>query len=81
MVVANTELRAIGVALQKYIAGDGELCVNGITMVAVFSDSQVAIRWTVHLDTEPGQQLARAINEHTRAPRAPGIGAEIHCIP
>jgi hypothetical protein len=49
--------------------------------VAVFSDSQAAIRRTAHLDPGPGQQLARAINEHARALRAHGIEAAIHWVP
>jgi ribonuclease HI len=34
-----------------------------------------------HLDPGPGQQLARAINEHARALRAHGIEAAIHWVP
>ena len=49
--------------------------------MAVFSDSQAAIRRTAHLDPGPGQQLARAINEHARALRAHGIEAVIHWVP
>jgi hypothetical protein len=51
------------------------------TTVAVFSDSQAAIRRTAHLDPGPGLQLARAINEHARALRAHGIEAGIHWVP
>jgi hypothetical protein len=49
--------------------------------VAVFSDSQAAIRRTAHLDPGPGQQLARAINKHERALHAPGIDVVIHWVP
>jgi len=49
--------------------------------VAVFSDSQAAIRRTAHLDPVPRQQLARAINEHARALRVRGIKVMIHWVP
>ena len=49
--------------------------------MAAFSDSQAAIRRTIHLDPEPGQHLPRAIDEHVRALRAHGIEAAIHWVP
>jgi ribonuclease HI len=44
-----------------------------VTTAAVFHDSQTAIRRIVHLDSRPGKQLARAINEYARAHHANGI--------
>ena len=81
MEVFDAELWAIGVALQKSVARAETLRAHGVTTVAVFSDSQAAIRRTAHLDPGPGQQLARAINEHARALRAHGIEAAIHWVP
>jgi len=46
-----------------------------------FSGSQAAIRRTAHLDPGPGQQLARAVNEHARALHAHGIDVVIHWVP
>ena len=43
------------------------LRAHGVTSVAIISDSQAAIRRTVHVDPGQGQQLARAIDEHARA--------------
>jgi ribonuclease HI len=48
--------------------------------VAVFSDSQAAIRRMTHLDPGPGQHLARAINQHARALHAYGIEDTIHWV-
>jgi len=44
----------------------------------IFSDLQAAIRWTVHLDPGPGQQLERAINELARDLHAHGMEVMIH---
>jgi hypothetical protein len=49
-----------------------------VTTLAIFSDSQAAIRRTVHFDSGPGQQLASVINEHARALRGHGIEVVIH---
>jgi ribonuclease HI len=49
--------------------------------VAVFSDSQAAIRRTAHLDPGSRQQLARPINEHARALQAQVIDVVIHWVP
>jgi len=56
------------------------LRAHGVTTVAVFSDSQAAIRRTAHLDGRPGQQLARAINEHAKALGAHGIEGAINWV-
>jgi hypothetical protein len=50
----------------------------GVTTLAIFSHLQVAIRRTAHLDSGPGQQLARAINEHARALHCHRIEVGIH---
>jgi len=81
MEVSDAELWAIEVTLRKPVARAEALRAHRVTRVAVFSDSQAAIRRTVHLDPGPGLQLARAINEHTTALRAHGIEAAIHCVP
>ena len=47
----------------------------------LFSDSQVGIRPTAHLDTGPGQQLGRAMNKHARALCAHRIDAAVHWVP
>jgi hypothetical protein len=56
--VFDAELWAIGVALRKSVAQAEALRTHGVTTVAVFSDSEAAIRRTAHLDPGPGQQLA-----------------------
>jgi len=78
MQVFDAELWAIGVALRKSVARAEVLRAHGVSRVAVFSDSQAAIRQTAQLDPGPGQQLARAIKEHARSLRAQGIEAVIH---
>jgi len=50
-------------------------------IVAVFSDSQAAIRRTAHLDPGQGQQLASAINEYASALHTQGIDVLIHWVP
>jgi hypothetical protein len=49
-------------------------------MVAVFSDSQAAIRRTAHLEPGPGQRVARRINRRAQALLAHGIETEIHWV-
>ena len=53
---------------------------HGVKTVAVFSDSQAAIRRTAHLEPRPGQRLARQINRSTQALLAHGIKMEIHWV-
>jgi ribonuclease HI len=57
-----------------------------LDQVAVFSDSQAAIRRTEHLEPGPGepgpgQPLARWVNRNARALRKVGIETEIHWVP
>jgi len=79
--VFDSELCVIEVARRMFIAQSEALQAPGVTMVAVFSDLQAAIRRTVHQDPGPGQQLARAINGDATARRAHNIEAPIHCVP
>jgi len=52
-----------------------------VKMVAVFSDSQAAIRRAAHLEPGPGQRIARRINRNAQALLAQGIKTEIHWVP
>jgi ribonuclease HI len=81
MEVFDAELWAIGIALQKSVTRAETLRAHGVMTVAIFSDSQAAIRRTAHLDPGSGQQLARVINEHARALRAHGIEVVVHWVP
>jgi len=80
MEVFHAELWAIGVALWMSVAKAEALQAHGVTTVAVFSNSHAAIRRTAHLDSGPGQQLARAIPEHARALYAQGVDVVIHWV-
>jgi len=81
MELIDTELWPIRVALRKSIGRPEALRAHGVMKVAVFSDSQAAIRQTTHWDPGPGQQLVMAINEHAGALRGNGIEAAIHWVP
>jgi hypothetical protein len=52
-----------------------------VTTVAVYSDSQAAIRETVHLDSWLWRQLPRTINKPVTALHAQIINAAIHWVP
>jgi hypothetical protein len=67
MEVFETELWAIGLALEETVEKIEFLPRNWVTLVAVFSDLQAAIRWVAHLETGPGHQLARGIIRKARA--------------
>jgi len=54
--------------------------MQGVKTVAVFSDSQAAIRRAAHLDPGPWQRLARQINRRARSLLAHGIATEIHWV-
>jgi len=81
MEVFDAELWAIAVALRKSITRAEAQRSHVVTTVGIFSDLQAAIRQTAHLDPGPGQQLARAINEHARVLCAHGIEIIIHWVP
>ena len=55
--------------------------INGVKMVAVFSDSQAAIRRAAHLEPSPGQRLARRINRKAQVLLAHSIKTEIRWVP
>jgi len=74
--LGNTK-RWLGVLSEVFKKRDA-LHANGVTQVAVFSDSQAAIRWTENLDPGPGQPLVRWINRNARTLRESGIETEIH---
>jgi ribonuclease HI len=81
MEVFDAELWAIGHALEVTIEKRETLQKHGVKTVAVFSDSQAAIRRTAHLEPGPGQRLARRINRRAQALLAHGIATEIHWVP
>jgi ribonuclease HI len=56
------------------------LQARGVAKVAVFSNSQAAIRRTEHLEPGPGQTLARLINRNAKTLRKVGIETEIHWV-
>jgi hypothetical protein len=62
MEVFDAELWAIRLALEATIEKRETLQRHGVKTVAVFSDSQAAIRRTAHLEPVPGQRLARWID-------------------
>jgi len=81
--VFDTELWAIGIALRKSVARAETLTTHGVTRVAIFSDSQAAIRQMTHLDPGPGpgQPLARVVNDSARVfCDSYGIKVEIHWV-
>jgi ribonuclease HI len=81
MKVFDAELWAIALALEVTIEKRETLQIHGVKTVAVFSDSQAAIRRTAHLEPGPGQRLARRINRGAQALFAHGIKTEIHWVP
>ena len=81
MEVFDAELWAIGLLLDVVIEKKETLQEHGVKTVAVFSDSQAAIRCMAHLEPGPGQRLARWINSMARSLLAHGIATEIHGVP
>jgi len=81
MEVFDTELWAIGLALDVAIKKRETLQKHGVKTVAVFIDSQPAIRRAAHQEPGPGQRLARQINRRARSLLGHGIATEIHCVP
>ena len=79
--VFDPELRGIGLALRESVTKKDTLQTHGVTKVAVFSDSQAAIRRMAHLEPVPGQHLARSIHQCARTPHEAGIETEIHWVP
>jgi len=81
MEVFDAELWAIGLARDVPIEMRETLQVHGVKTVAVFSDSQVAIRRAAHLEPGPGPRLARRINRRAQSHLTHGIATEIHWVP
>jgi len=81
MDVFDAALWAIGLALEETIEKTDILRRNGVEIVAVFSDSQAAIRRAAHLEPGPGQRLARRINRKAQALLAHSIKTEIQWVP
>jgi len=81
MEVYDAELGAIGLALRESVRKRDTLQTHGVTKVAVFSDSQAAVRRTEHLEPGLGQPLARWINQSARTLREASIETEIHWVP
>jgi ribonuclease HI len=81
MEVFDAELWAIGLALGETVKRREILHEHVVKTVAVFSDSQAAIRRTAHLEPGPVQRLGRRINRSARALLAHGIATDIHWVP
>jgi len=81
MGVFDTELRAIGFALDETIENRDTLQRHAEKMVAICSDSKSAIRRAAHLAPGPGQRIARQINQRAWALLAHGIATQIHWVP
>jgi ribonuclease HI len=80
MEVFDAELWIIGLSLEETIEKREILQRHRVKTVAVFSDSQAAIRRTAHLEPGPGQRLARQMNRRAQAILAHGIKTEIHWV-
>jgi len=78
--VFNTELWAIGLMPGETVKRWKWLQEHRVNTVALFSDSQAAIRRTAHLELGPGHRLARRINRRAQALLAHGIATEIHLV-
>jgi len=81
MEVFNAELWVIELAHDVANEKRETLQVHGVKTVAVFSNSQIAIRRAAHLQPGPGQRRARPINRRARSLFAHAIATEIHCVP
>jgi len=81
MEVYDAELWAIRLALRESVQKRDTLQTHGVTEVAVFSDSQAAIRRTERLDHGPGRDLARWVNQCARTLHEAAIETEIHWVP
>ena len=77
----DAELWAIGLAHEATIEKTETMQRHGLRTVAVFSDSQAAVRPPAHLERGSGQLLARWINRRAQALLAYGIRTEIHWVP
>jgi len=80
MEVIEAELWAIGLALGETVKRRDRHQQHGVKMVAVFSDSQAAIRRAAQLQPGLGQRLARRINRRVRNLCGHGIANKIHWV-
>src|SRR5258707_1107393 len=81
MEVFDTDLWVIGLALDVAIKKTETLHMHGVKIVAVFSDTQAAIRRVAHREPGPVQQLARRIKRTAQSLFAHGIATENHWVP
>jgi len=80
MEVFDTELWAIGHALNEPIERRETSQRHGVRTVAIISHLQTTTRPVAHLEPGPGQQLAMLINWRARALLAPGIPTDIQWV-
>jgi hypothetical protein len=81
MEVFDAEMWPMGFTLDVAIDKRETLHKHGVKTVVVISDSQAAIRRAAHLESGPGQRLARRIKRTARNLLAHGIATEIHWVP
>jgi len=67
---------ALDVAIEKRETSQ----IHVVQTLAVISDSQVAIRREPHLESSPGQRVARQINSRAWTHLTHGIATKIHCV-
>ena len=76
----DAEPWAIGLTVGEAVKTSARLQDDGVKMVAVFSDSQAAIRRMAHLEPGPGRRVVRWIDRGARAHLAHGIATEFHSV-
>jgi len=81
MDVFEAEIWVIRLALDMVTERRETLQKHGVKMVAVFSESQAAIRSTAHLEPVTAQQLARRIDRRAGNVLPYTIPTEIHWVP
>jgi hypothetical protein len=74
----DPELWAIGLRPEELIKIRDIVQRHGMKMVAVFSNSQAAIRWAAHLQPGTRQRLARRINQKAQVLHTHSIKTEIY---
>jgi len=81
MEIFDAELSGIGLDLDMAIEKRETLHEHAVKMVAVFSDSQAAIRRTAHLEPGPWQRQARRILQRAQSLLTHSIATEIYWVP
>lgn len=81
MEVYDAELRRLGLTLRESVRKRDTQQTHSVMQVAIFSESQAAIRQTDHLELWPGQPLTRWIIRSARTLHEASIETEIHCVP